>query len=92
MKTIYFQMAFKSFEVKDDVIHIEGYASTNDVDRYNDIVDAKAWDDEEATKAFSDNPILLLQHKGDKALGVVTSWSNDEKGLYVKAEVRNDID
>lgn len=59
-KVIYFQMAMKSFVEKDGVIEIEGYASTNDVDRHNDIVEAKAWEEEEATKNFKENPILLL--------------------------------
>lgn len=91
MKTVFFQMLMKSFEVKADVVVIEWYASTKDLDRHGDVVEASAWTDEEAMKHFSANPVLLLGHNQEDAIGVVTSWSNDEKGLYVTAEVRNDI-
>lgn len=71
-------------------IEIEGWASTKDKDRVNDIVEPKAF--EEALDMYMKNPIVLLQHKSDKPVGQVTSAEIKTKGLYVKALITEDID
>lgn len=69
---------------------IEGYASTKDKDRGNDIVEPKAF--ENALATYMTNPIVLLQHKHDKPIGTVTDARVDSKGLYIKANITQDID
>lgn len=38
------------------------------------------------------NPIVLLQHKHDKPIGVVTDAKIDNKGLYIKANITENTD
>ncbi len=86
-----FQMAFKAIEVKEDgSIKIKGYASTPDVDRYDDIVNPKAFKD--AMDGYMKNPVVLLGHDQNKVLGQVVEYSIDGKGLEVTAILTNDID
>ena len=86
-----FQMAFKAIEVKEDgSIKIKGYASTPDVDRYDDIVHPKAFKD--AIEGYMKNPVVLLGHDANKVIGQVVDYSIDGKGLEVTAVLTNDID
>lgn len=86
-----FQMAFKAIEVKDDgTIQIKGYASTPDVDRYDDIVKPEAF--KSAMDGYMKNPVVLLGHNPDKVLGQVTEYKLDNKGLEVTAVLTNDIE
>lgn len=86
-----FQMAFKAIEVKEDgSIKIKGYASTPDVDRYDDIVNPKAF--KEAIEGYMKNPVVLLGHDANKVIGQVVDYSIDGKGLEVTAVLTNDID
>lgn len=71
-------------------LEIEGYASTKDKDRGHDIVEPKAF--ENALATYMTNPVVLLQHKHDKPIGVVTEASIDNKGLYIKANITEDTD
>lgn len=88
-----FNFRFKSFKVKEDTgaeagktIEIEGYASTNDIDRYGDIVNPMAFED--TVKQFMTNPVMLLQHDHNKRIGDFTELTIDENGLYVKGDVK----
>lgn len=71
-------------------LEIEWYASTKDKDRGHDIVEPKAF--ENALATYMTNPVVLLQHKHDKPIGVVTEASIDNKGLYIKANITEDTD
>jgi HK97 family phage prohead protease len=88
----HFNFGFKSFKVKEATgdekksIEIEGYASTKDVDRYGDIVNPSAF--EETIDLFMTNPVMLLQHDHNKRIGDFTDLTIDDKGLYVKGDVK----
>ena len=89
----HFNFWFKGFKVKADegaeagkTIEIEGYASTNDIDRYGDIVNPSSFDD--TIENFMKNPVMLLQHDHNKRIGDFTELSIDDKGLYVKWDVK----
>lgn len=68
-----------------DSIFIEGYASTNDVDRAGDIVPASVW--EAGMKNYLKNPILLAQHDYDDPIGRMVDHKIDSKGLWIKARI-----
>lgn len=89
-KKQYFQMEFKEVEVKDWNIKIKWFASTPDIDRYNDIVKPSAF--KSSLDQYMKNPVVLLQHDWDKAIGRVTEAKIKSKGLYVEAEITNNID
>lgn len=89
-KTQFFQFEFKQVENDNWKIKIRGYASTPDIDRYNDIVDPKAF--ENAMKGYMKNPIILLQHNSDKPLWVVINYTLTLKWLEVEVELSNDIE
>lgn len=89
-KTQFFQFEFKQVENDNGKLKIRGYASTPDIDRYNDIVDPKAF--ENAMKVYMKNPIILLQHNSDKPLWVVINYTLTLKWLEVEVELSNDIE
>jgi len=60
-----------SIEHKGDTLMIAGYASTPDLDSYNDIVDPKAFSNEGALDRYMANPIILLSHDSDRVLGTM---------------------
>ena len=68
-----------------DSIFIEGYASTNDVDRAGDVVPASVW--EEGMKNYLKNPIILSQHDHDDPIGKMVEHKLDSKGLWIKARI-----
>ena len=70
---------------KIDSVTIEGYASTNDVDRHGDIVPAAVW--EKGIENYLKNPVILAYHNHSEPVGRMTDHRVDEKGLYVKARV-----
>lgn len=70
----------------DGFVYIEGYASTNNVDRHGDIIPPEVWN-KKALKNFRKNPIVLFGHKYSEPVGFVTEISVDEKGLYVKCKI-----
>lgn len=70
---------------KIDSVTIEGYASTNDVDRHGDIVPASVW--EAGIKNYLKNPVILAYHDHEEPVGRMTEHRVDEKGLYVKARI-----
>lgn len=89
-KTQHFQMQMKSVEVKEGIIKIKGFASTPDVDRYNDIVDPKAF--KSSIEQYMKNPVILLQHDHDKPIGKCIDYKISKKGLFIECEISNDID
>lgn len=70
---------------KIDSVIIEGYASTNDVDRHGDIVPASVW--EAGIKNYLKNPVILAYHDHSEPVGRMTEHRVDEKGLFVTARI-----
>ena len=70
---------------KIDSVTIEGYASTNDVDRHGDIVPASVW--EAGIANYLKNPVILAYHDHAEPVGRMTEHRVDEKGLFVKARI-----
>ncbi len=89
LQTYHFQIAVK--EVKDmgqGGVEIEGYASTPDLDRYQDIVEPAAFS--AALTMFMKNPSLLRSHDPDCPAGVVTQAMITDKGLWIRALVTDE--
>jgi HK97 family phage prohead protease/HK97 family phage major capsid protein len=70
---------------KIDSVVIEGYASTNDVDRHGDIVPTSVW--EAGMKNYLKNPVILAYHDHSEPAGRMVEHRIDEKGLWVKARI-----
>lgn len=71
---------------EDKYIYVKGLASTDDLDRHNDIVPSKVWNSK-ALKNFKKNPILLYSHNYSKVIGQVTSVTKVDNGLEVEARI-----
>jgi len=93
-KVLYLNSAFSIKDTKDslpmlsdkiDSIFIEGYASTNDVDRAGDVVSSSVW--EKGIQNYLKNPIILAQHDHDDPVGRMVDYRIDDKGLWIKARV-----
>lgn len=79
-------MDTKSIEKKaDGSLKIKGYASTKDLDRYNDVVEPKAFDG--TVDVFMKAPVMLLQHDADKPIGRFEELTVDSKWLEVVGNV-----
>jgi len=89
-KINYFQCEFKEIEMKEGKIKIKGFASTPDIDRYNDIVNPKSFNN--AIEGYMKNPVILLQHNWDKPIWKATDYTLTRRWLEVKVELTNDID
>ena len=70
---------------KIDSITIEGYASTNDLDRHGDVVPFAVW--EKGMENYLKNPVILAYHKHDEPVGRMVEHKIDAKGLWIKARV-----
>ena len=68
-----------------DSVYIEGYASTNEVDRANDVVPTGVW--EKGIQNYLKNPIILAQHDYDDPIGRMVEYKIDSKGLWIKARI-----
>ena len=68
-----------------DSITIEGYASTNDIDRHGDVVPAAVW--QKGMENYLKNPVILAYHKHDEPIGRMVEHRIDDKGLWIKARV-----
>jgi HK97 family phage prohead protease/HK97 family phage major capsid protein len=66
-------------------VFIEGYASTNDIDRAGDVVSSSVW--EGGMKNYLKNPIILANHDYDDPIGRMVDYKIDSKGLWVKARI-----
>lgn len=89
-KVLYTSSAFstKDLPAADDnidSIFIEGYASTNDIDRSGDVVMSGVW--EKGLENYLKNPIILLQHDYDEPIGRMVDYKIDSKGLWIKARI-----
>ena len=68
-----------------DSIYIEGYASTNDIDRSDDVIPSSVW--AAGIQNYLKNPIILAQHDHDDPIGRMTEHKIDDKGLWIKARI-----
>lgn len=68
-------------------LKIEGYASTNAMDRSSDVILASAWTKSNGLNNFKSNPILLFNHNYDKPIGKVIAMGTDNKGLKIKGVI-----
>ena len=89
-KILYLDTAFvKKLDSSDDTpspsIFIEGYASTNDIDRSGDVVAAGVW--EKGLENYLKNPIILAYHDYTKPVGRMVEHKVDGKGLWIKARI-----
>ena len=66
-------------------VFVEGYASTNDIDRTRDVVPTSVW--EAGLENYLKNPVVLAYHDHKKPCGRVVDHKIDEKGLWVKARI-----
>lgn len=69
----HFQVLFKEVKQEDGKVKIKGFASTPDLDRYDDIVQPTAF--AEAMSTYMKNPVVLLGHDTDKPIGTVTEYN-----------------
>ena len=66
-------------------VMVEGYASTNDIDRAGDVVSAKVW--EKGLENYLKNPIILAYHDRRRPCGRMVEHRADSKGLWIKARI-----
>ena len=89
VKTFYLHSKFTAKALPSDTgensISIEGYASTNDVDRQGDVVPANVW--ERGLQNYVKNPVILAYHDHTQPIGRMTDHKVDEKGLWIKATI-----
>lgn len=87
-----FQAQIKSVDVKTEgdikKVTIQGFASTPQIDRYDDIVDPKAFSN--ALDTYMTNPVILLGHNPDDVIGLATETKVTNKGLYITADITAD--
>ena len=88
-KVLYFNSKFTAKSLPSDngenVISIEGYASTNDVDRQGDVVPASVW--QKGLGNYLKNPVILAYHDHAQPIGRMVDHKIDEKGLWIKANI-----
>lgn len=70
---------------KVDSVMIEGYASTNDVDRHGDIVPVSVW--QKGIENYLKNPVILAYHDHSEPAGRMIEHRIDDKGFWVKARI-----
>lgn len=66
-------------------LFVEGYASTNDVDRVGDVVPTSVW--EKGIQNYLNNPVILAFHDHRQPVGRMIEHKIDSKGLFIKARV-----
>lgn len=72
-------------EGEETALFIEGYASTNDIDRMGDVIQSGAW--EKGLENYLKNPIILAYHDHDDPIGRMVDHKIDYKGLWIKARI-----
>lgn len=91
LNKVYFDtpLTFKKANEDDDedTLIIEGYASTKDIDRTSDIIEAQAWKKRTALKGYKKNPIILAFHRHDKPIGKAEYIEAGEDGLTIRAKI-----
>ncbi len=89
-KPFYFQIAVKAFEKKaleggKQVVRIKGFASTPQIDRYNDRIEPQAF--AEAVKEYLQLGTLLRSHNQDYPAGKIDTAAVSDGGLEVEGDV-----
>jgi len=70
---------------------ITGYASTRDIDRQDDIVEPKAFED--TMLVYMKNPVLQYGHNyGAPPIGKILEYEIKRKGLWIKAKISETAD
>lgn len=69
-------------------LQFEGYASTKDMDRTNDVVVPGAF--QKSINQYMENPIIFLQHNSALPIGSVIEASIDDNGLFIVGIVKSD--
>lgn len=90
LNKVYFDTPLTFTKAKDDdedTLIIEGYASTKDIDRTSDIIEAQAWKKRTALKGYKKNPIILAFHRHDKPIGRAEYIEAGEDGLTIRAKI-----
>lgn len=87
-KILYLDAVFsKELSATDEIpsINIEGYASTNDIDRSRDVVSTSVW--EAGLENYLKNPVILAYHDNRQPCGRMLDHKVDSKGLWIKARI-----
>lgn len=89
-KILYLDTVFTKGLTEDDdgeikSITIEGYASTNDIDRAGDVVSTTVW--EKGLENYLKNPIILAYHDYHQPCGRMLEHKADSRGLWIKARI-----
>lgn len=85
LDTVFSKELQESSDGQIESILVEGYASTNDIDRSGDIVSASVW--ELGLENYLKNPIILAYHDYTKPIGRMVEHRLDSKGLWIKARI-----
>ena len=72
-------------EIPADALYIEGYASTPNVDRYQEIVSADAF--KKGIQHYLENPIILFAHDDEQPIGVCVELDIQPEGLFVRCAI-----
>lgn len=81
----YFHAEIKNAATEEDLRKISGYASTEDLDRGNEITHREAF--RKSLHTYLRNPVLCYMHQWERVIGRVTSAGVDAVGLFVEAEI-----
>jgi HK97 family phage prohead protease len=84
MKVLHKLFNTKASSINDDAKTVDFIISTNQVDRYGDVVDQKSWN----LKSYEQNPIVLWGHNPDEpenVLGVATNIRTSDDGSSTTA-------
>ena len=87
-KVLFLNSSFIKSDTTDEKtasITIEGYASTDDIDRQGDIVPASVW--KKGIQNYLKNPVILAYHDHSEPVGRMVDHRIDGKGLWVKARI-----
>ena len=88
-KVLYLNSKFTAKQLPSDngenMISIEGYASTVDKDRQGDVVPSGVW--QKGLQNYLKNPIILAYHDHAQPVGRMVDHKIDEKGLWIKANI-----
>ena len=87
-KIFHWASTLKSLGEDDDgCLQIKGSASTIDLDRAGDIIEAQAWTKSGGLENFKGNPIILFNHDYNKPIGRATGLEVTDKGLEISAKI-----
>ncbi|MEK9954566.1 MAG: HK97 family phage prohead protease, partial [Pelagibacteraceae bacterium] len=85
-KIFHIGSTFKAFEENDDLM-IAGMASTNDVDRVGDVIEASAWTVKGGLQNYLNNPVILFNHDYNQPIGRAVQLGTEDNGLQLKAKI-----